>query len=151
MQRLLKRRGGFTLIELMVVLVVIALLVSILMPAFAKVRERAQKARARGEADSIKSAIKAYFLEYGEWPGVPNDPDVDVYVVSNRNWDVVQHLRVRDPENPKRTLFLGFETFHRKGDALMDPWGNPYIIKIDVYYPPGTNIAAGVSVDYTVN
>ena len=43
------RRGGFTMVELMVVIVIIAILVSLLVPAVMRVRARGRVAQVRVE------------------------------------------------------------------------------------------------------
>jgi len=146
-----RSRCGFTLIELLVVLVIIAILVSILLPAFARIRERAQSARADSECAALKNAIKAYFLEYGQWPADTDDIDPgEVYTATDDNWDVIKRLRVRDSDNYKDVLFLEFDNFRKEGNAIFDPWGVPYTIRIDTGYPPSTNgIPAGVEVTHS--
>jgi len=145
-------RCGFTLIELLVVLVIIAILISVLLPAFARIRERAQSARADSECAALKNAIKAYYLEYGQWPytGGDDTKEGEVYTATDDNWDVIRRLRVRDSDNYKDVLFLEFDNFRKVGNAIFDPWGVPYTVRIDTAYPPSTNgIPAGVEVKHS--
>lgn len=62
------RRRGFTLIELMVVIVVIAMLIAILVPAVTSVLTRTRMAAAKTEISSIESAIADFKAEYGMDP-----------------------------------------------------------------------------------
>ena len=68
------RQRGFTLIELLVVIGIIAVLVSILIPAVGSVRRAAQTASTRQMFSRIDAAILMYNGDYSAMPGVfPND------------------------------------------------------------------------------
>ena len=63
-------RRGFTLLELMIVIVIIAILAAFLLPAIGGVRRRAVVAQVRSEISSIESAITNFRQEFGiEPPG----------------------------------------------------------------------------------
>jgi len=61
------RRSGFTLTELLVVIVIIAILVGITLPAVNYVRNRAKKARIRVEIQNLENAVEDYKLK-GDYP-----------------------------------------------------------------------------------
>ncbi len=56
MMRIMDRKRGFTLVEIMIVLAIIGLIVSIAVPAFLKNRRDAQGSACNGQLDSIFSA-----------------------------------------------------------------------------------------------
>ena len=82
MHTLSKNRRGFTLIEIMVVIGIIALLVGILLPALSKVQERARMTQTLGLMQEFSKACDAFQQEFGRYPGlVPeeilaNDPQI---------------------------------------------------------------------------
>lgn len=59
---------AFTLIELLVVILIIAILIGLLFPAFSAVREQARKVQAHNDATQILAAINAYKSEYQKFP-----------------------------------------------------------------------------------
>ena len=65
-----RRRGGFTLVEIMIVVVIIGLLAAMAVPAFQRVRERAQASRMANDVRQYADAFQRYALENGTWPPV---------------------------------------------------------------------------------
>ena len=62
------RRAGFTLVEIMIVVVIIGLLAAMAIPAFRRVRESAQNARFVSDLRTFSQAFETYSLRNGAWP-----------------------------------------------------------------------------------
>ena len=59
---------GFTIVELLIVIVVIAILAAITVVAYNGIRDRSDISRATGELNSLKKAIELYYAENGSYP-----------------------------------------------------------------------------------
>jgi len=81
LQKLNKNRGGFTLVEIMIVVAIIALLAAIAVPNFLRARKRSQGTRCLEDLRIIDSAIDQYAIENNKASGVTvNWPDVQNYL-----------------------------------------------------------------------
>src|SRR4051795_9202741 len=69
LQKLNSRRGGFTLVEIMIVVAIIALLAVIAVPNFLRARKRSQASRVLEELRLIDAAKDQYAIEYNRKGG----------------------------------------------------------------------------------
>src|SRR5881394_2537444 len=67
------RRTGFTLVEIMIVVAIIALLAAIAVPGFLRARKRSQASRIINDLRLIDSAIDQYAIETNKKSGDPVD------------------------------------------------------------------------------
>jgi len=67
------RGGGFTLIELMVVIAIIAILISITIPVYRGAREHVRQRACMANLYQIANALRIYRVDEGAYPG-PYDP-----------------------------------------------------------------------------
>ena len=69
LNKLNKRRGGFTLVEIMIVVAIIALLAAIAVPGFLRARKRSQASRIINDLRLIDSAVDQYAIETNKSSG----------------------------------------------------------------------------------
>jgi len=78
-KKLLKNNRGFTLLEMLIVLIVVALLMAIIIPNVAGQRDRINQQATQNIADIIETQANTYLL-------VENDPDVSMNEVHNAGY-----------------------------------------------------------------
>ncbi len=114
----IKTSHGFTLIELMVVIVILGILVSFIAPKIMGRPDQAKQVKARVQMESLETAIKLYKLDNGFYPTTEQG---------------LQAL-VEQPQTgtlPKKWRKGGYL---EKGRVPKDPWGNEFI-----YLSPGAH------------
>jgi prepilin-type N-terminal cleavage/methylation domain-containing protein len=81
LNKLNKSRGGFTLVEIMIVVAIIALLAAIAVPGFLRARKRAQASRILNDLRLIDAAVDQYAIENNKTTGSSvNTADWVVYL-----------------------------------------------------------------------
>jgi general secretion pathway protein G len=110
---------GFTLLELMVVLLILTLLATITAPAVMKHLARAKNQTAQIQVNSLASSIEFFHLDVRRYPTQD------------------EGLRVLIEAPASESLWDG--PYVKKADALVDPWGRPYL-----YRYPGSHGAFDV-------
>ena len=101
------KKNGFTLVELLVVMFIIAILTGVLLPNLMGARQKAKDAQRIGDADAMRSALRMYYNDNQSYPAdynamvvalptympaVPEwvddtDPDIDFDYVSIDPYD----------------------------------------------------------------
>ena len=109
-----RSQRGFTLLEIMVVIVILGLLVAVVAPNVLQNQDRAMVEKARADIAVLEQALDMYKL------------DNHVYPSTDQGLSALVNKPDRSPE-PKNYRSDGY--IKRLPD---DPWGNPYI-----YIQPG--------------
>ncbi|UCD72360.1 MAG: type II secretion system major pseudopilin GspG [Syntrophobacterales bacterium] len=112
--RVPRGQRGFTLIEILVVLVILGILTSIIVPRMLRRPEEARQTKAKMDITAIETALNLYRLDNGGYPSTEQGLEA---LVSKPTTGVI-------PKNWKEEGYLG--------KVPKDPWGTPY-----VYLCPG--------------
>lgn len=70
-------KKGFSLIELLVAISVIAVIIGFAIPNFLGARERARDAKRKAEMNQFKTALRLYYNDYNTYPTTPNSLSVN--------------------------------------------------------------------------
>ncbi len=80
LNRTQNRRGGFTLVEIMIVVAIIALLAAIAVPSALRARKRSQATSTLETLRILDSACDQWAIEYGQSPGAaPSNLQLQAY------------------------------------------------------------------------
>lgn len=124
MRRFVNTKAGFTLIELMVVIIILGLLAAIVMPRVVGQADEARYEQAKVQMRILEDALKRYKLDNGHYPTTEQGLDALVREPTvgtvPRNWQEGGYLD--KPELP------------------IDPWGNEYIYISPGQYGPDYDI-----------
>jgi prepilin-type N-terminal cleavage/methylation domain-containing protein len=71
LKKLTTKRGGFTLVEIMIVVAIIALLAAIAVPGFLRARKRSQASKILNDLRLIDAAVDQYAIETTKKSGDP--------------------------------------------------------------------------------
>ena len=98
---------GFTLIEIMVVVIILGILAATIIPQFARTTQDAKVSRARADIATLESALERYYLGMNGYPATEEglkalaEPPADEARAKDWRGPYIKELRP-------------------------DPWGNPY-------------------------
>lgn len=149
------RSGGFTLVELVVVVAIVALLAGVLVPVVTSQIDDVKKERALGDLDVIAKAFTSFRSHTSMWPA-----PVTPVVAANMTTGVEDFLDYKclyaniskSPGWKGPYLEHGVDdgaghkevatapSLSSAGGGLLDPWGQPY--RIYVFAPAGSSPGA---------
>ncbi len=116
---------GFTLVELLVVITIIAILAALVLSTAGGIQDKAARSRAQSEIAALSAALESYKADNGDYPtGTATPP-------SGTNAFLVTALM----PNTGKVYFEFSKNMTNSGSNVIDPWGVNY----GYQYPGNTN------------
>jgi general secretion pathway protein G len=100
---------GFTLLELLVVVLIIGLLTAVVAPRFVRQMAKSEVTAARAQMDALDKALQSYRIDTGRFPS----PSQGLGALT------------RQPADEQR-----WQGPYLQGDLPPDPWGTPYQYRV---------------------
>ena len=142
----MQQQRGFTLVEVLVVVAIIAILAGLALPALSGMRRKAQVDEARALLELVKLKVEQYRNDFGDYP--PSRlRGVGVTETNGQNDGIeamVRALHTTAKSGPYMALKDG-QTGNLDADAdlveVWDPWGNPLLYLHNMDYDRGGSVS----------
>ena len=169
MKKLSQDKKGFTLIEVIVVIAVVAILAAILTPTITKNIDDSKRARVTNECQVIAASLTSFYKDLGMWPARRNATDNYQYLLygngntpsnsggGSQYWtgswggarqDIFTNQLIANTPNTTGTPYTTTGEFAWRGPYAMeykaDPWNNRYACNARYLWEVGANNAAWV-------
>ena len=117
-------RWGFTLVELLIVMAILAILGGLVTAAAQTARKRGAVTKAKAAIAAIETALQMYQLDIGGYP-------------PSGNKSLVEALTTGSGSSDWHGPYMEFKQEELTNGEFMDPWGRAYL-----YISPGTHRSA---------
>ena len=112
-------RNGFTLLELLVTVSILAILMGLIVPVFSHMKDNARRAMDKVTAKNLETAFRAYLDHYKTWPSSVGPGEVKIADA------LYQTLRGdKNSDNPDGITFYEFSNTNTS-DKAVDSFWNP--------------------------
>ena len=144
-QRPARHHQGFTLIEMLVVIGIIAILASMAMPVYNTVMRKAYETQARAMMNGLTTAISGYQTEYNHYPNPNSSTTGNTKMDTSQDSGLIVCLMGTNTSttsgnpNPRAIQFYnppiaksGHNGYDSTTGNLYDPWGEPMWVLMDL-------------------
>jgi prepilin-type N-terminal cleavage/methylation domain-containing protein len=144
-----RRRGAFTLVEMLVVIVIIAILIGMVSTSLLQAKRHAMRTRAETQLRELLKAWTQYYQMYGGWPTTPinYDGQTDVPMTFENLAPLIDTTSAAalgaNGYNTRAISFLSIKL--NPGESFQDPWHNTYKVSFR-HSAPSNEVALRVSI-----
>jgi len=99
--KLRKQQSGFTIVELLIVIVVIGILAALVITTYTGIQAKARNSNRQSDVNSVQTHLEAYFAQNGHYPSLTDMNDAS-WVSSNLKG--LDPAALQDPQGSSQTL-----------------------------------------------
>jgi len=110
-----QQQAGFTLIEIMVVILILGLLATLVVQSLRGATDKAKRTKAMADIAELKTALDRYYIDNGSYP----------------NSDQGLQALVTPPGQGSQPQTANYEEGGYIRRIPLDPWNNPYVYQSD--------------------
>jgi general secretion pathway protein G len=114
-RRRISNQDGFTLIEIMVVILILGLLATIVVQSLRGATDKAKRVKAQADISEIKTGLDRYYLDVGSYP--TTEQGLGALVTA--------------PSTGSNNIPANYEAGGYLQSIPRDPWGNSYVYQSD--------------------
>lgn len=129
-----EKQNGFTIVELLIVIVVIGILAAITIVAYSGVQSKARDTARTSDIKQVQKALELYYVDVGNYPAVGTDNSG--YALSTLSTALVPQYMPRIPNDPIQTGSANYQ--YVRGSLAQGSYG------IRISYDAITPCHAGV-------
>lgn len=96
-----KRESGFTIVELLIVIVVIGILAALVITTYSGIQAKARNSKRQTDVQSVQTQLEAYFAQAGHYPSL-TDMNSSSWLTTNMK--SLDKSALQDPQGSSQTL-----------------------------------------------
>jgi prepilin-type N-terminal cleavage/methylation domain-containing protein len=100
----LKKQKGFTIVELLIVIVVIGILATLVIVTFAGIQQKGRNSQRQTDVNALQSHVEAYYASQGKYPTLANLNDTTWRSTNTQGLDPAA---LADPKNAATQTLVG--------------------------------------------
>lgn len=98
-----KRSQGFTIVELLIVIVVIGILALLVITTYSGIQQKARNSKRQTDIQSIQTQLEAFFSQNGYYPSLTDMKDTAANGFLATNMKSLDKTALTDPSNPTQS------------------------------------------------
>jgi prepilin-type N-terminal cleavage/methylation domain-containing protein len=100
----LKKQKGFTIVELLIVIVVIGILATLVIVTFSGIQQKGRNSQRQTDINALASHVEAYYASEGKYPTLANLNDATWRTTNTKGLDPAA---LADPKNASTQTLVG--------------------------------------------